>query len=268
MSEIIRRPSPFVLAATGHGTLIVNRNDYNVAGDGVGYGVGYQLLNTGYFDPEEVGVAVGLLRLRRQAHGDGVVAIDCGANIGVHTVEWAKAMHGWGRAIAIEAQERIFYALAGNLAINNCFNASALHAAVGSGVGTIAVPVPDYTVPASFGSLELRQRDGNEFIGQPVDYAPERLQPIRLLSIDSLGLERVDLIKLDVEGMELEALQGAMEALRAQRPIMLVESIKVDRDALLRLLQELGYATYQSGIYVTAVHSADPCIQRIRVKPA
>ena len=268
MSEIIRRPSPFVLAATGHGTLIVNRNDYNVAEDGVAYGVGHQLLNTGYFDPEEVSVAVGLLRLRRQEHGDGVVAIDCGANVGVHTVEWAKAMHGWGRVIAIEAQERIYYALAGNIAINNCFNASALHAAVGSGVGTIDVPLPDYTVPASFGSLELRQREGNEFIGQPIDYAPERLQSISLVSIDSLGLERVDLIKLDVEGMELEALEGTIGVLRAQRPIMLVESIKVNRDALLQLLQGLGYATYQSGIYVTAVHLADPCTRWIRVKSA
>jgi FkbM family methyltransferase len=51
------------------------------------------------------------------------VAIDCGANIGTHTIEWAKKMTGWGAVIGIEAQERIFYALAGNIAINNCFNA-------------------------------------------------------------------------------------------------------------------------------------------------
>jgi hypothetical protein len=25
-----------------------------------------------------------------------VVAIDCGANIGIHTIEWATAMTGWG----------------------------------------------------------------------------------------------------------------------------------------------------------------------------
>ena len=32
-----------------------------------------------------------LLALRRRHFGDGVIAVDCGANIGVHTVEWARA---------------------------------------------------------------------------------------------------------------------------------------------------------------------------------
>ena len=77
-----------------------------------------------------------ILALRRRHYGEGVLAIDCGANIGVHTIEWAKAMTGWGSVLAIEAQERIYYALAGNIAINNCFNAFAIHAAVSSESGT------------------------------------------------------------------------------------------------------------------------------------
>ena len=46
-------------------------------------------------------------------------------------------MTGWGIVIAIEAQERIYYALAGNLALNNCFNARAIHAAVSTAPGRI-----------------------------------------------------------------------------------------------------------------------------------
>ena len=72
---------------------------------------------------------------------------------------------GWGSVVAIEAQERIYYALAGNIAINNCFNAICMNAAVSSATGTMRVPVPDYLTASSFGSLELQQRDGNEFIG-------------------------------------------------------------------------------------------------------
>ena len=90
-----------------------------------GYGVGHQILETAAFDPMEVKMVLDLLAMRRRHYGDGVLAIDCGANIGVHTIEWANRMHGWGRVIAIEAQERLFYALAGNIAINNCFNARA-----------------------------------------------------------------------------------------------------------------------------------------------
>ena len=121
-----RRKIAFVLAASEHGTMIVNRFDYRMVGENQGIGVGYQILESAAYDAAEVNAALGLLALRRQYFGDGVVAIDCGANIGVHTVEWAKRMTGWGNVLAIEAQERVFYALAGNIAINNCFNARAL----------------------------------------------------------------------------------------------------------------------------------------------
>ncbi|MGP8124108.1 MAG: FkbM family methyltransferase, partial [Xanthobacteraceae bacterium] len=160
-----RRKLAFVLASSNHGTMIVNRLDYRMINAETGYGVGYQILETAEFDPTEVNLAVQLLSLRRLNHGDGVVAIDCGANIGVHTIEWAAAMTGWGTVLAIEAQERIYYALAGNIAINNCFNAFAINAAVSSEPGIMTIPNPNYLVPSSFGSLELRQRGNNEFIG-------------------------------------------------------------------------------------------------------
>ena len=165
------RKIAFVLASSDHGAVIVNRFDYRMIDKARGYGVGFQILEKTAFDPEEVELAISLLRLRRKYFGDGVVAIDCGANIGVHTIEWAKTMTGWGSVIAIEAQERIFYALAGNVAINNCFNARAVFAAVSATNGTMRVPNPDYLQPASFGSLELRQRTNTEFIGQPINYS-------------------------------------------------------------------------------------------------
>jgi hypothetical protein len=123
-----------------------------------GIGVGFQILEGGAFDPEEVDMALMLLGLRRRYFGDGVVALDCGANIGVHTIEWARRMNGWGEVIAIEAQERVFYALAGNIAINNCFNARAVHAAVAAEVGAINIRRPNYLRPGSFGSLEHLSR--------------------------------------------------------------------------------------------------------------
>ena len=92
----VGRKLAFILAASNHGTMIVNRFDYRMVGPDSGIGVGHQILDTAAFDPAEVELAVQLLELRKQHHGDGVVAIDCGANIGVHTIEWAIAMTGWG----------------------------------------------------------------------------------------------------------------------------------------------------------------------------
>jgi FkbM family methyltransferase len=261
----VGRKLAFVLASSNHGTMIVNRFDYRMQ-DGGGIGVGYQLLERGCFDPVEVELAVQLLEQRRRYHGDGAVAIDCGANIGVHTVEWATAMTGWGSVIAIEAQERIYYALAGNIAVNNAFNAIAMHAAVSSESGVMKIPEPDYLKASSFGSLELRKSDNNEFIGQPIDYSDGKLVPVQKLALDDMKLARLDLIKIDIEGMEMEALQGARETIERCRPILLIEQIKAGREQLRAWLVERGYEPIDAGINLLAVHKSDPTLQQLNQK--
>jgi FkbM family methyltransferase len=259
------RKLAFVLASSDHGTMIVNRFDYRMINETDGFGVGFQILNTAQFDPEEIKMALQLLALRRTHHGDGVVAIDGGANIGVHTIEWAKAMTGWGSVLAVEAQERIYYALAGNIAINNCFNAIAINAAISSESGTLQIPNPNYFLPSSFGSLELRQRAGNEFIGQEIDYANNTVV-VRKLTIDEVNLPRVDFIKLDIEGMEMEALEGAQETIERSKPILLMERIKADGTQLTQWLETRGYQVIQVGINLVAVHKTDKTLTNIEVK--
>src|SRR5471030_1933578 len=193
------RPLPFILASTQHGTLILNHLDYYKDNERA-YGVGYEILRDGALTPDEIDHAKTLLNWRRETHGDGVVAIDCGANIGVMTVEWARHMTGWGEVLAIEAQERIYYALAGNICINNCFNARAFHSAIGNVDGEIRVPQPDYRKAGSFGSLELKRRAGTEDIGQPISYEPQAIRRVQAFRLDSLALAQVDVLKIDVEG--------------------------------------------------------------------
>lgn len=258
MRDVIRRPASFSLLSTGHGTLIVNQNDYHRMDGGYEYGVGLELMRNSYFEPEEIALALRVLGLRRQHFGDGVVAIDCGANIGIHSVEWARSMHGWGTVHAFEAQEPIYYALCGNLAINNCFNVSAKLLALGAEMGTIDVPKLDYHRPGSFGSLELRLREGTEYLGQVVDYAPAACNTIPLVTLDSFNYERVDFLKVDVEGMEIEVLAGARELLEKHRPVLLLEYVKSDSDKILQMFRDLNYATYQLGINVLLIHKDDP----------
>jgi FkbM family methyltransferase len=199
-----------------------------------------------------------LLDLRRKHFGDGVNVLDIGANIGAFTIPWSKHMTGWGHVLGFEAQERIFYALAGNIAVNNCFNARCLHAAVTNTDGEMRMPVPNYRLPGSFGSLELRQGVRNEFIGQPVDYEESRMTTVPAVSIDSMNLARLDLMKVDVEGMEMEVLDGARRTIARHHPILVVEKLKIDRTALLRFLDSLGYLYFASGLNMVAVHPSDP----------
>jgi hypothetical protein len=95
----------FILAASDHGPMIVNRLDYAEDESGAPYGVGCELLQTSAFAQQDVGLILQLLAARRHHFGEGVVAIDGGANIGIHSLEWARFMRGWGSVISIEPQE-------------------------------------------------------------------------------------------------------------------------------------------------------------------
>jgi FkbM family methyltransferase len=256
------RPAAFVLVSTNHGSMIVNRNDYRMVSANAGYGVGFQLMNTSSYDQAEVTLTMDLLRARRANYGDPVVAIDCGANIGVYTVEWARLMREWGSVYAFEPQEKIYYALAGNVALNNCFNVTARLAAVGAQCAKLAVPQVDYCVPSSFGSLELMEGDTNEYIGQNIDYS-RLAQHVDLLTIDSLQLPRIDLLKIDVEGMELHVLEGAQESIQRCRPEIVVEVIKSDEKAIAKLLEAAGYRIFPMGMNLLGVHSSDPILEAL-----
>jgi FkbM family methyltransferase len=253
-----QRPLAFIIASTDHGTMILNRFDRHT-GPGGSFGAGYQLLDNASYDPEEVGLMLTLLDLRRRYHGDGILTVDCGANLGVHTVECAKHMTGWGVVLAFEAQERIYYALAGNVAINNCFNARVVHAAVSSRSGSMKIPQPNYLTNSSFGSLELKKCDNNEFIGQDIDYSEDKMIDVRMVNLDSFGLPRLDILKIDVEGMELEVLDGGAKCISEYHPIILVEAVKNDRNALRARLEGFGYMVLSSGMNFIAIHKEDKC---------
>ncbi len=258
------RKIAFVTLATDHGTLIVNRFDQHIVDQTTAYGLGYQLLEAGRYDPAEVDLTLKLLDLRREHYGDGAIAVDCGANIGVFTVEWARHMTGWGVVMAFEAQERLYYALAGNIAINNCFNARAVHAAVASKPGTMKIPKPNYFAPGSFGSLELKQRSATEFIGQVIDYSEDKMVAVPTTTLDSYSFPRIDLIKIDVEGMELDVLAGAGDCVAKNRPILFVEAFKVDSDELRAWLERFDYAVFEVGMNLLALHRADKCLAHVK----
>jgi FkbM family methyltransferase len=166
--------------------------------------------------------------------------------------------------MAFEAQERIYYALAGNIAINNCFNARAVHAAVTSQPGTMKIPTPNYFAPGSFGSLELKQRVGNEFIGQAIDYSEDRMIAVPATALDTYNFPRLDLVKMDIEGMELDGLAGAAGSVAKHRPILLVEAAKVDKTVLRAWLEGYDYTTFDIGMNFLALHSADKCLAHVK----
>jgi FkbM family methyltransferase len=251
-----KRPSPFVILSTNHGTMIVNKNDYHSSGNGY-FGVGFSLMHNSEHEWANVELSDFLLSKIREVSGDNVLAVDCGANIGCLTLTMAKHMHGWGTVLAFEPQRMLFYALAGNVAINNCMNAHVYNIAVGANCEEIVIPELDFYQPGSFGSLEIKEVKNPQDIGQPTD---QKQISVKMITIDSLNLSRLDLLKIDVEGMEFEVLEGAKQTLEKYKPCMIVEYLKNDHQQLIRYLENMGYAIFVSGMDFICIHQSSPVL--------
>jgi FkbM family methyltransferase len=254
------RPQPNVLVNTDHGMMIVNRHDYALAPDGqTGYGVGFQLLNKGSYDPEEINLVKFLAKDSAQSLDRPITMIDGGANIGVHTIEWAKALGNSGRIVSFEAQEHVFHMLAGNVALNNCYNVKLFNAALGAEEGWLEIPKPDYNNSGSYGSMELKQHAKSENIGQELKHKAT----VPVMAIDDFEFQHLDFFKLDVEGMEMEVLAGAKDTIDRCKHRMLIEIIKIDRAEISGWLADLDYVAYPFAGNFIAVHKSDSMSDRI-----
>jgi FkbM family methyltransferase len=139
----------------------------------------------------------------------GMTIVDVGANIGAHTIYFAKKVGSSGRVFAIEPQRALYHVLCSNVALNLHYNVIAINAGLGSKVTKLALPRIDYARGGNFGGLDLGEFDSE---GVPV-------QPL-----DAYGLTSCHMIKIDVEGMERDVLEGAHATLAAHQPFLYVEN--------------------------------------------
>jgi hypothetical protein len=88
-----KRTQAFVLANSRQGSFIVSRLDRSTSPSGNSFGIGYQILENGAYDAEEVNLLLQLAQLLKRVRyvkgGPPLIFVDCGANIGVHTVSLA-----------------------------------------------------------------------------------------------------------------------------------------------------------------------------------
>jgi FkbM family methyltransferase len=99
---------------------------------------------------------------------------------------------------------------------------------------------------------------------------PVQAVTCRLVRLDDEVTEPVGFIKIDVEGYELPVLRGATRILEQDRPILLVESVRLLNpeapENVFRFLGERGYGgVFLFGGRMTSIRAFDPAVhQRIR----
>jgi FkbM family methyltransferase len=212
----VRPPERYnFVAQTRYGTLIYNKNDVRV---------GRSLELYGEYCERAIIIFDQILAA-------GQVVIDVGANIGAHTLFFAKKVGPAGCVLAFEPRRLVYQTLCGNIAINSITNVHCWNAAVGDHRGEISVPRVDHERSVDLTSLEIGGDEG------------ERVPVIQL---DGMNLPRCNLIRIASPGMECAVLDGAVELLKRAKPIVHITSqLDPTREGkLLARLTELGYAAY------------------------
>lgn len=205
------------LAKCRHGIFLYNRNDEYV---------GSSLELYGEFSPGEADLFSQLL-----VSGSPARIVEVGANIGALTIPIAKHIGRQGIVYAYEPQRLVFQTLCANIALNQIENVVARCAAVGSDKSEIRVPTLDPRRENNFGALNL-------------DLVCEgELTP--MVRLDDEDIDGCNLLKIDAEGMEYQVIQGALELIAKERPVLFVENDRKEKGpALVRLIRSLQYTLY------------------------
>ena len=153
---------------------------------------------------------------------DTDVVLDIGANVGLHTVAFARKVTK-GHVYSFEPVAEMAERLSENVALNGLTNVTLVPCGLGAEDDTLEMSV-------NIGGAGL---EGTSTIAGSVhlDREPENYEtrqvPVRRLDaiVQSLGIkERIGFVKIDTEGFETWVIEGGLETIREHRPAMIVEA--------------------------------------------
>lgn len=164
------------------------------------------------------------IQLLRNFIKDDFIVYDIGANIGYHTVAFAKHSK---QVYAFEPNKKNLRLLRDNT--KQLDNVSIFDVACSDDNVDMFVEDFDLDMPGNYGEMHMRD------VGQSC----------KSLRIDDIAdIYAPDLMKIDVEGHELQVLRGSMETINEYKPIIFYEAHGNDLDTIYDMLENIGYKMY------------------------
>lgn len=163
-----------------------------------------------------------LSKIKKYINNNAII-LDVGANIGNHTVFFAKECRA-SKIYAFEPTQKTFQLLQKNIRINKLDDVVvAMNVALGAKNSKVNMIVNGQDA----GSNRVEENvNGN----------------IAMSTIDDLRLEEpIDFMKIDVEGYEYEVLKGAERTIAKDRPHIFIEIFDINYNKVHQLLSRFGY---------------------------
>lgn len=162
---------------------------------------------------------------------DNAVILDIGANIGNHSLYWAKASSKKVRRIyAFEPVQDTFNILKKNVEINNLEDTIKLY----------NVGLSDKSSKATYMTYNRANIGDTHLIeNQEGDMELKRLDDI------DFSETKIDFVKIDVESMEIPLLKGAKQTLLKYKPSYIFIESEYQIKEVTSILNECGYEKYE-----------------------
>ena len=133
--------------------------------------------------------------------------IDIGANIGYHSLFFSK--HVKNKVYAFEPHPQVFNVLKNNIKLNNIENINIINKCVGDKVETVFMSKLNFLNESNHGDIHI--------LNNKSDYQIESIK------LDDYKFSDIDLIKIDVQGYELMVLNGSIQTILNNKPIIIIE---------------------------------------------
>lgn len=144
----------------------------------------------------------------------GMHVLDIGAFIGTHTLAFAQFVGPSGKVYSFEPRKEIYQVLCSNIDANEIKHVQAFNMGLAEEVGSIALESIDITESVNFGGLSIDNVIPKEIAN---------IYDVHISTVDKLDVPAVDFMKLDVEGMERRVLEGAVEVIARDQPLIFCE---------------------------------------------